>query len=113
MKMYKHFILAILAIIGVLAPCAVEVNLNRTYVQEAIEYIDLAIEVAEYDVVEIAARPSAKPEKEEEGESVEDAIQTKKKHHTSNVLTFEKRRTYQFYGRGAGGLAAPTTLLAS
>lgn len=113
MKMYKHFILAILAIIGVLAPCAVEINLNRTYVQEAVEYIDLAIEVVEHDVAEIAARPSAKPEKEEAGEYVEDVIRTKKKNHTSNVQPFEKRRTYQFYGRVAGGLAAPTTLLAS
>ena len=113
MKMYKHFILAILAIIGVIAPCAIEVNLNRTYVQEAVEYIDLAIEVVEHDVAEVATRPSAKPETKEEGEIVEDVVQKKKKHHTSLVLPFEKRRTYQFYGRVAGGLAAPTTLLAS
>lgn len=111
MKAYKHFILAILAIIGVLIPCAVEVNLNRVYVQESVEYTDLYIETAEHDVVEVAARMAVKVEKDEEDCSAVKIVKAKRKKHTSAILAHEKLRTYDFYGRQAGGLPAETNLL--
>lgn len=111
MKAYKHFILAILAIIGVLAPCAVEVNLNRTYVQESVEYVNLSVEIADYDVVEVAARMATKTEKDEKLCEPIKVVKQKRKPQTSDVLPFEKRKTYQFYGRMAGGLPADTNFL--
>lgn len=111
MKAYKQFILAILALIGVLAPCAVEVNLNRTYVQEVVEYVNLAVETAEHEAVEVAARMSIKIEKDEEKCETVEAVEKKSQTYTSNVLPFEKRRTHQFYGRMAGGLPDETNFL--
>ncbi len=111
MKAYKHFILAILAIIGVLIPCAVEVSISRAHAQEAVEYSELYIEVAEHDVAEVAARMAVRVEKDEEESSAVKVVKAKRKVHTSDVLPYKKRKTYQFYGRQAGGLPAETNLL--
>lgn len=114
MKSYKHFILAILAIIGVLAPCVVEVNMNKTHVQEVVQYTDLSIEDYRECVAEVAARMATKIEKsEEKSESVEvvDEEVTRIYHASDVVLPFEKRRTHQYYGRQAGGLPAESPIL--
>ena len=101
--MYKQLILAILALIGVLAPCVVEVNINRTYVQEAIEYIDLEIEYVQQEAHEVAARVSMNKPQEEKGETIK-TVQPKQKKRENTICKLEKRRTYLFYGRIAGGL---------
>lgn len=101
--MYKHLVLAILALIGVLAPCVIEMNINSTHIQETAEYIDLEIEYAQQEASEVAACVLAQGTKKEKTNVVKIA-QTKQRKKVSETQKIEKRQTYLFYGRVAGGM---------
>ena len=110
MKAYKHFILGIIALIGILAPCVVNVNLSfhpqqDFYVEERTVF---AIEADDSDVVETSARVAVEIEKDE---ASIDYVKEKRKEYTSNVVPFLPRKTFPHYGRQAGGIPAETPLL--
>lgn len=102
-NVYKQLMLAIIALIGVLAPCVVEMNISHTYVQETTHYIDLRLEHVEQEPCEAAQRTLGKPPKANAGKVIENVCHQPDDEYTDGIKT-EKRRTHLFYAREAGGM---------
>lgn len=110
--MYKKIILIILAIIGVLAPCVVTVNLHRACEEErviecCIDVYEEAIATQETCGARLRIHIFAEKIKSCFRELVETAVAYGYTDRDREKPT-ETRKTYMFYSRQAGGLPSGT-----